>query len=179
VRDSSISHQGGDSSAAFARELNRHPPDASRRAGDENALAEDEADDLERTKGREPGRRQRRSLHVGHLVGDDGELGRRSRGELGPGPGTHEPDDACAYRRPTAVAGGSFDDACHVPPRHRARRQRGEIEDLAPVERERPYADERLVAQGFALRDFGERHIRRDRCRRQGKHGRTSCARAG
>ena len=60
-----VAHQRGDVGAALAGELDRDPPDAAVRAGDQYALAEYEAGDLERPQRRQPGGGQRGGLRVG------------------------------------------------------------------------------------------------------------------
>src|SRR6266545_1142403 len=65
-----VAHQRGDVGAALAGELDRDPPDAAGCAGDQYALAEYEAGDLERPQRRQTGGGQRGGLRVGHPVAD-------------------------------------------------------------------------------------------------------------
>ncbi len=72
LRSSGVAHERGDVGSALVGELDREPPDAAGRAGDQHALAEYEAGDLERPQRRHPGGGQRGGLRVGHPVGDRG-----------------------------------------------------------------------------------------------------------
>jgi hypothetical protein len=155
-----------------ARELDRDPPDAAGRAGDEHAFAEHGAGDLERPQRGQACGGQGRCLRVGDAVGDRGQPTGRNRGELGPGPGIDEADDASAPVRAAAVGGGALDHACRVPARDRSFAEIREAGDLAAVEREGPHPYQRLIRERHGLRDaVGQADVRGDRGRRQRTHG--------
>ncbi len=101
-------------------ELDREPPDAAARARDQHPLVEHEAADLERVQRGQPGHRQRGGLLERNRVGQLGQPFGADRGELRPGAGRHEADDAGARpgdrcrRRPLP------DDAGEIPAGDRA-----------------------------------------------------------
>ena len=80
------------------RELHGEAPDAAAGAGDEHALAEHEAADLQRPQRRDAGDGQRRRLREAHAVGQLGERPRRDGDALRPRATQDEPDDARARR---------------------------------------------------------------------------------
>ena len=117
-----VTDEGGHPRAALAGELDRHPPDAARRAGDKDALAEDAA-------------RAASSAHnaVSPAVGSvaacssgtcSGMTASESVGtaaNCAQAPARTSPDDAGTGRRPAAVGSGALDDAGEVPAGDRPR----------------------------------------------------------
>ncbi len=152
---------------ALAGQLDRDSPDAAVRAGDQHALAEYEADDLERPQRRQTGGGQRGGLRVGYLVGDRRQAAGWNRGELRPGAGVDQADHADALPRSAAVGGGTFDHACHIPTREGTLRQVRKASDLTAIERERPHPYQRLIRQRCGVYDLGQLHVRerRGRCK--------------
>ena len=113
-----VAHQRRDVGTALPGELDRHPPDATRRAGDQHALAEYETCDLERPQRRHAGSRQRGGLCVGDRVGDRCHAVGRDRDELRPGTRMGQADHARALRMSTTVGCGSRDHTRRIPARH-------------------------------------------------------------
>lgn len=75
----------------------------------QDALAEYEPRELERSQRRQAGGGERGGMRVGHAVGDRGQPTGRNRCELCPGTSVDQADDAGAVRVAAAVGGGALD----------------------------------------------------------------------
>ncbi|MBV9336942.1 MAG: hypothetical protein JO243_13740 [Solirubrobacterales bacterium] len=116
-------------------ELHREASDATARAGDEDALTQHEADDLEGAQRCQPRHRQRRGLLERDAVGKLAQVLDLDRRQLRPGARVHQPDHARAFGR-TALCRRPTDDPGQVPAGDRPGLQCLEATRLAAVEAE-------------------------------------------
>jgi hypothetical protein len=168
-----VAHQRGDMSAAGPGQLYRHPPDTAGRPGDEHALAEHQAPDLERPERGQPGRGQGGGLHIGNAGGYHGQPADRDRGQLRPRAPPDQPGHPGARGRSAAIAGRLLDHASDVPAWDRSRRHRRQVLDLAAVERRDQDPDHGLIGQRPGSCHLGERDVRGGPDRREREHDTT------